>query len=207
MALLALQSCSGPNKTSSDQAATSTIDSLNDSATMARTTAATPDLKMEEREFPLRAATEGMMEVEAAKMALQKTKNATVKDFATQMVRDHGQANQELATIAKAKGINLDTALPEDHVKELDKLKELSDRPFDVQYIKMMVEDHNKTLTLFTNGVRMADPELKAFAQKTLPVIKKHQKMAVEIGKSLNIRNVNNGDDILDISPTEDQSH
>lgn len=207
LAILAFLSCSGPDKKSGDKVATSTIDSVNDSATRARTAAAAPDLKVDEQEFALRASTGGMMEVEAAKIALQKTRNARVKDFAARMVKDHDLANKELATIAKAKGISLATTLPEDHIKELQNLKTLSDRPFDVQYIKMMIDDHNKTLTLFTKGVGLTNPELKAFAQKTLPVIKEHHQMATEIGKALNIKNVNLGDDVLNISPTEDHTH
>lgn len=207
IAILAFHSCSGPDKKSGGKVATSTIDSVNAGSTRARTATAAPDLKVDEKEFALRASTGGMMEVEAAKIALQKTRNATVKDFAARMVKDHGLANRELSMIAKARGISLATTLPEDHINELDNLSALSDRPFDVQYIKMTIDDHNRTLVLFANGVRLANPELKAFAQKTLPVIKKHLEMALEIGKALNIKNVNQGDDVLNISPTEDHTH
>lgn len=207
IAILAFHSCSGPDKKSGGKVATSTTEAVSDSATRARTAAAVPDLRVDEKEFALRASTGGMMEVEAAKIALQKTRNAAVKDFAARMVKDHGLANKELATIANARGISLATTLPEDHINELDNLSALSDRPFDVQYIKMMIDDHNRTLVLFTNGTRLANPELKAFAQKTLPVIKKHFEMALEIGKALNIKNVNLGDDVLNISPTEDHTH
>lgn len=205
--ILSVLSCTGTNKSGADKVETSTLDSTNDSATRARTAAAATDLTVDEKEFVLRAATGGMMEVEAGKVAFQKTRNEGVKDFADRIVKDHELANRELYMIAKAKGISPATSLPEDLLKKLENLKELSDRPFDVQYVKMMIEDHNKTLILFNNGIGLANPQLKAFAQKYFPIIKKHHEIALKLGKTLNIKNVNLGDDVLNISPTDDDTH
>ncbi len=207
LTILVVCSCSGPGKNEGNKVSTSTVDSIRDSATKARTAAAAPDLKVDEKEFVLRAANGGMLEVEAANVALQKTKNEAVKDFATRMVRDHGLANKELAIIAKAKGISLPSFLPEEQVKQLDNLKEISDRPFDVQYVKMMVEEHNKMLSIYNTGVRLTNPQLKAFAEKTLPAVKIHRELAMELGKALNIKNANQGDDLLNLSPTDDETH
>ena len=49
-------------------------------------------------------------EIEAGKMAPEKSKNDTIKKFAQQMVNDHTAALTELQTMAQAKGVNL----PED---------------------------------------------------------------------------------------------
>jgi len=49
-------------------------------------------------------------EIEAGKMALEKSQNDTVKKFAKQMVDDHTAALTKLQTMAQAKGVKL----PED---------------------------------------------------------------------------------------------
>lgn len=52
-------------------------------------------------EFTTKAAVGGMAEVEFANIALQKTTDTQIKDFAKMMVKDHGTANEELMSIAK----------------------------------------------------------------------------------------------------------
>lgn len=85
----------------------------------------------------------------------------------------------------------------------LAELNGLADRAFDVQYMRMMINDHEKTVQLFTQAAGLADPDLKAFVVKTLPVIREHYARAIEIGKLINISNANNGDDVLGISPAK----
>jgi putative membrane protein len=49
-----------------------------------------------------------------------------------------------------------------------------------------MVEDHNKAVKLFQQEERSGhNTELKQFAQKTLPTLEEHQKMAVELSRKL----------------------
>ena len=46
---------------------------------------------------------------------------------------------------------------------------------FDVAYIKQMVKDHERTVKLFEDGQKnVKDAEMKAFIDKTLPVLKSH---------------------------------
>src|SRR5262245_29686719 len=65
--------------------------------------------------FVQKAAQDGMTEVELGKIALVKSKNAQVREFAQRMVNDHGKANQELASLAKTKGIDAPRKLDAEH--------------------------------------------------------------------------------------------
>lgn len=201
--LIGLQSCGNADRNGRDEAANGIIDSLSDTSQRAKAVTADVDMNGDAKVFTLSAATGGMMEVEAAGIALKKSKNKTIKDFAEHMLKDHGLANEELKKIAEAKGLQLAQTLPTELAGQVAKLNGLADRAFDVQYIRMMISDHEKTVQLFTEGTKLADPELNAFAVKTLSVIRHHYTSAVEIGKSINISNANNGDDVLGISPAK----
>lgn len=201
--LIGLQSCGNADRNGRDQAATGITDSLSDTTQRAKAVTADVDLNGDEKVFTLSAANGGMMEVEAANLALKKSKNKTVKDFAARMLKDHGMANDELKQIAVSKGLDLPTTLPEELAAHLKQMNTLEDRAFDVQYMRMMMDDHKRTVQLFTDGSRLADAQLKNFAAKTLPIIQEHHKMAVEIGKKLNVTNANNGDDVLGLSPAK----
>lgn len=199
--LVGLQACTNADRNSRDQAATGIVDSTSDTTQRAKAMTADVDVNGDGKVFALSAATGGLMEVEAATLAIKKSKDKAVKAFAEQMLKDHSAANAELTSIAAAKGIQLAKTLPDELEKHLTGLNTLADREFDLQYMRMMISDHQKTVQLFTDGSRLADPQFKAFALKTLPVIQQHAQSALEIGKHLNISNANNGDDVLGLSP------
>ncbi|MFA4867877.1 MAG: DUF4142 domain-containing protein [Pedobacter sp.] len=198
-----LQACNNAERSGRDETAKEMVDSLSDTSRRAQALTADVDLNGDGKVFILSAANGGMMEVEAAGIAIKRTKNKLVKDFAEQMLKDHSAANAELKAIADAKGLGLGTSLPDELAAHLAKLNGLDERAFDLQYMRMMINDHQKTVELFTSGSRLEDAGLRAFAVKTLPVIRGHYQSAMAIGKKLNITNANNGDDVLGISPAK----
>ncbi|EDM34712.1 putative outer membrane protein [Pedobacter sp. BAL39] len=131
--------------------------------------------------FAEQAAIGGMMEVEAGKIAHEKTKNQQVKDFASMMIKDHTAAATELDAIAKRKQMSLPTMLPSTEQAHLDEMKKMSGDDFDKHYMDMMVNDHKKTVDLFKSATENTDAELGAFAKKTLKVIEGHHKLAQDI--------------------------
>jgi putative membrane protein len=142
-------------------------------------------LNQEDRTFVKEAATGGMAEVQLSKLA-QKSENAEVKSFADRMVRDHTAANEQLTTIAGSLGVELPKTLDSEHDRIREKLQTLHGKAFDDQYVHAMVEDHNKAVKLFQQEERTGhDAELKQFAQKTLPTLEEHQKMARQLSQKL----------------------
>jgi putative membrane protein len=120
-----------------------------------------------------------MAEVEAGKLAQSKATGASVKTFAQQMVTDHSKANDQLKQIALGKGIMLPTGPDRSHARDLEKAGKLEGAEFDRQYMKMMVSDHKKTVSLFEKEAKNGkDPELKSFASTMLPDLQKHLQMA-----------------------------
>jgi putative membrane protein len=56
----------------------------------------------------------------------------------------------------------------------LKELYALNGKQFDIAYTQMMVEDHKNAVALFQQGVLSADPDLKAYAGKYLPILRNH---------------------------------
>jgi len=63
------------------------------------------------KQFAMKAAEGGTLEVKLAQLAQQKSQSSEVKDLARQLEQDHTQANQQLMQVAKQKNINLPSDL------------------------------------------------------------------------------------------------
>ena len=136
--------------------------------------------------FVKEAALGGIAEVELGKLAEQNGNNVQVKEFGARMVRDHGNANNELQTIASGKGVTLPQQLDPTHMQLRDRLAKLKGAEFDRAYMREMVQDHDKDVKAFRQHAQSGtDPDVKQFAQKTLPTIEEHDSMAHDIVKSL----------------------
>lgn len=135
-----------------------------------------------DKKFVQKAAAGGMFEVEAGKLATQKASSEEVKNFGQRMVDDHSKANEELKQIATDKGMQLPTQMDRKHKELLAKLSKMSGAEFDREYMNAMIKDHQKDIKEYSRQANKGkDPELKAFASKTLPVLKEHLKLAQDI--------------------------
>lgn len=128
--------------------------------------------------FVKAAAEDGMAQVALGNLALKKSSNNDVKQFAEKMVQDHEQANQQLESIAKSKGLTVPTKLDAKHQAMVNNLKARSGAAFDKAYAEHMATGHAQAVALFESASKSSDPEVAAFAQKTLPTLQEHEQMA-----------------------------
>jgi putative membrane protein len=180
---LAFQACNGGNKDAKESA-----DSLNMAKDTTTNTTATGGIAVEEADakFTTQAAVGGMAEVELGKLALEKSSNPQVKDFAAMMVKDHGMANTELMAIAQQKNITLPSTVDDEHKKKMDDLSKKTGADFDKAYVDAMVSGHKSTLKLMEDESRDGkDADLKAFATKTAPIVQSHLVMINKINDSM----------------------
>jgi putative membrane protein len=144
---------------------------------------ATPDAA-----FYKSAAQGGIAEVDAATLAQQKSDNASVKDFAAMMVKDHSAANDKLKSIASSKNLSLPTSPSVRQMATKAKLDMLSGETFDKSYIKAMIKDHQQTIALFKKEAMSGeDTDAKAFAAATLPTLRSHLKKINSIAASAGV--------------------
>ncbi|HYC88722.1 MAG TPA: DUF4142 domain-containing protein [Thermoanaerobaculia bacterium] len=133
-----------------------------------------PILPSQDRDF-LEHATEGSnAEIEIGKLARARGVRPEVRAYGERMIADHTAINQRLAAIAKKHRIILPTSLG-DHQLSYDRLVDLHRDRFDKEFLQIMVEDHDQAAELFRRqAAGGADPELKAFAAQTHPLIVAH---------------------------------
>jgi putative membrane protein len=127
-----------------------------------------------DREFITQAAADGHKEIALAQLAEQKGTSPSVKALAQRIRKDHMQAEQELKSLAQSKTVALPT--PGEHKAEIAKFEK--DANFDQTYASMMVADHKKAIALFERASNSKDADVKAFADKTLPALREHLKLA-----------------------------
>jgi putative membrane protein len=137
-------------------------------------------------DFVKEASSGGMMEVELGKYAEQNALSQRVKNFGAMMVRDHTKANEELKSLATSKNLDLQGSMDDTHFEKVSDLQKKRGADFDKEYMKSMVDDHQEDIDEFKKQAENgSDPELKAFAAKTLPVLQAHLDSAKNIQKAL----------------------
>ena len=129
-----------------------------------------------DRAFMADAAVGGLFEVEAGKLAAERGSDSGVKDFGKMLMDDHGAANKELGELAAARSITLPSRLPKNQQSTLRRLARAPAGKFDRQFVQQIgIEDHRSDIRKFEDAAKTArDPEVKAFAEKSLPTLRKH---------------------------------
>jgi putative membrane protein len=76
----------------------------------------------------------------------------------------------------------LPTGLDAAHQRKLDDLKAKSGKEFDRAYDQMQLQAHEEAVALFSDYAGNGDnPDLKAWAAKTLPRLREHLEMAKKL--------------------------
>ena len=138
------------------------------------------------------AYTAGVLDIAAAKQALAKSKNAQVRAFAQEMVRDHQAVNDKALALVKKLGVTPQDNPTSESLEAAAKQKladygRLSGHAFDVAYAKNEVAYHqtvNGALqsTLIPNA---QNAELKSLLQTGLKLFQMHEQHAEQLVAAL----------------------
>lgn len=138
------------------------------------------------------AYTAGEIDIKAAQLALEKSKNKQVRDFAENMVHDHAAVNdQALALVKKLRVTPEDNDSSKALVKQAEakraELEKLSGARFDRAYADNEVAYHKAVdnaleTTLIPDA---ANAELKALLTTGLKIFQGHEQHAEHVAQSL----------------------
>jgi putative membrane protein len=135
-------------------------------------------------DFAKKVALSDLMEIESSQLALSRQPDADTKPFAEQMVKDHQETSKELKGLVESGKVKvvLPTSLDTEHQRKLDELKSKSGKEFDRAFDQMQLQAHQEAVPLFEQYAQAGDnPDLKAWAFKTLPRLKEHLEMAKKL--------------------------
>jgi putative membrane protein len=142
---------------------------------------AAADVSRGDQDFVHDAAIAGMAEIDMARMALDRSRDANVKKFAQMMIDDHTKAGEALKAAAAAAALAPPSdTLDETHMRLVNDLTQ--DKPgesFDADYMHMQVDAHNDAVKLFGDYVKNGKvPQVRSFAEATLPTLEMHKTRA-----------------------------
>lgn len=148
-------------------------------------TSSTNALNASDQKMLKTMAINNMVEIEAARMAQGKTQSEQVRTFAQRMIDDHTKALEDVRQLAQAKGVTLPTEVDRVNKRKAERLAALSGDAFDRAYMAQAgVADHKKNHALLEQAqTRAKDPDLKALAARTLPIVGQHLNSAQELHK------------------------
>ncbi len=120
-------------------------------------------------------------EIKTGQLALQKSKSADVKQYATMLIRDHTQLKTQIRaadTAAKAKPEDAGSMSVSDNARYLE-LKVLSGDTFDKEYIKGLVKGNADAVQKTKDeAANSTVPAVKKLAQRRVDLDTKHTEKA-----------------------------
>ncbi len=136
-----------------------------------------------DQQFVIDAAHGGMAEVQLGQLALERSRNPEVKQFARQMIQEHTRANERLMRLATQKGITPPTTPGPKYEAAMNRLMQLSGEAFDQAYMNEAgINGHLESAAVYQRQAALGqDPDLKAFAATILPRVQGHLEMASEM--------------------------
>ena len=136
--------------------------------------------------------TANKIDIDQARLALRKSKNAQVKEFANQMISDHTNLEKSVADLAKKLNVTpaeSDTSkqLKQQAEEEAKKLRGLSGSAFDKEYVSHEVAYHQAVIDAATNTLipNAKNAELKSALQGAAPLLQGHLQHAQQLEQSL----------------------
>lgn len=139
------------------------------------------------------ASAKGIAEIEAGKLAVQKSTFPEVQAYAKKMIEEHTAANKNLRALAAKKKVEVaDDAELMSQAKAYV-LKQRDGESFDAAYVNNQIEAHKATIELYKDASSSEDADVRQVAATSLPKLEKHLAEAKALvpllaGESKNIK-------------------
>jgi putative membrane protein len=146
--------------------------------------------KTSNQQFVTQATQANLAEIQLGQLAIQKSSNSQVKQYAQMLIQDHTQANSQLKQLASSKSLSVPTQPNAQQRAAKARLSGLSGQAFDRAYIQQMEQDHTKSVALFQKESQQGqDPDLKNLAATLLPKLQSHEQEAQQIAGRIGVGN------------------
>lgn len=166
------------------------------------------DLAPGDRKFITAAASSLALEEEAARLALERSNNQAVRTFAGGVVARNKNAGAELASLAARKDASDAVALSPQHAEILAGLASTKGVAFDRAFAVQLGLQAPEDLVITFNRIarESSDGDMRAYAERLLPVLRSHQREAVQMARAAGAprHRVQAAQDLLPPDPVKD---
>jgi putative membrane protein len=128
--------------------------------------------------FVQEAAEINLTELELSKLALNNSTTPVFIKFSRVLVRELTESNRSLRVAAERNGLSVPTSLDAEHAAMVERLRSESGPDFESDYAKYMAMNEARAMALYQAETADGNPDLSSYAQKTLPAIEEHAKVA-----------------------------
>jgi putative membrane protein len=136
--------------------------------------------------------TANQIDIDTAKLALKKSSNSDVKQFANQMISDHTSLEKSVNDLAKKLGVTPEQSATSKQLKqqaseETKKLQGLKGKAFDQEYASHEVAYHQAVIDAATNTLipNAKNAQLKSALENAGKLLQGHLQHAQQLEKSL----------------------
>lgn len=121
-----------------------------------------------------------LFEITSALVALQRTQNPDVREFAQTMILQHTKTTNAALLAAKTAGVVAPPSVLDESMRQMVTALLSAPAPqFDSTYLSQQVPSHEKALAVVTGYARSGDEAaLRAAAAITVPIVADHLRMA-----------------------------
>lgn len=132
------------------------------------------------------AAQSDMAEMKMAQLALQKSSNEDIKNYANQMMTDHQKTTDAAKPVAEKAGLSMPTDVNAMEKSACSKLEGLSGAQFDRTYVRINVKAHKKLLKEGkAEAASTQNSDMKTLTSMQEPIITEHTQKAEELVKKM----------------------
>ena len=156
------------------------------------TAAETNTTALTDPQIAMIAVTADTVDIDAGKLAAEKSTNPKVKEFAQMMVRDHTSVNKKATDLAKKLNVTPEESetsrtLKSNGDKSLEKLRGMSGAEFDKAYVDNEVAYHEAVIKTVTTTLipNTKNAELKKLLESAGPIFSSHLTHAKQVQSSL----------------------
>jgi putative membrane protein len=142
-------------------------------------------LNATDKQFLKMAADANMMEAHLGQMAEAQASEDTVKNFGKTLDQDHTKSYNQLQQVASKDGQSIPKGINVGQDKSVGQLMHMKGKSFDRSFVRHEIQDHQKAIAEFKREAKSGEnPDLKSYAQQTLPVLENHLHQAQDLAKA-----------------------
>jgi putative membrane protein len=137
-----------------------------------------------DKEFVITAAKNDMTEAHEGQMAESHANRGNLKIFAKTLIQDHSKSYQHLSELAAKTGVIIPKGIDAAKDPTIMQLVHLKGEKFDRSFITDEIAAHRHAIAIFKREAKLGqDADVKAYATKMIPVLKKHLRLAEDCAK------------------------